>query len=87
MFAATTYDSASYTLAAAATRTLRPDQDPARWHRVFWAFGLGVVPIALLFLGGLKSLQTASVVVSLPLLVISLLMAWSLVRALRQDQA
>ncbi len=56
-------------------------------HRVFWAFGLGVVPIALLFLGGLKSLQTASVVVSLPLLVISLLMAWSLVRALRQDQA
>ncbi|MCH8961025.1 MAG: BCCT family transporter [Bacteroidetes bacterium] len=87
VFAATTYDSASYTLAAAATRTLSPDEDPARWHRVFWAFGLGVVPIALLFLGGLKSLQTASVVVSLPLLVISLLMAWSLVRALRQDQA
>ena len=36
-FAATTYDSASYTLAAAATRRLPVDEDPARWHRIVWA--------------------------------------------------
>ena len=61
IFMATTYDSASYTLASCATRRLPTDRHPARWNRVFWALGLGLVPITLLILGGLRSLQTAAV--------------------------
>ena len=85
-FAATTYDSASYTLAAAATKRLPVDQDPARWHRVVWAIALGVLPLTLLSLERqtqvLVALQTASIVVSLPMMLVGLLMVISLGLAL-----
>jgi len=87
VFMATTYDSASYTLASCATRRLPNDQHPARWHRVFWALSLGLLPITLLVLGGLRSLQTATVVVSLPLILVGFVMSVSLVKSLRDVEA
>jgi BCCT family betaine/carnitine transporter len=54
---------------------------------VFWALGLGLVPITLLILGGLRSLQTAAVVVSLPLILVGTLMSVSLVKGLRKAEA
>ena len=42
VFVATTYDSASYAIAAAATRNLRPGTHPHRAHRLFWAAGLAL---------------------------------------------
>ncbi|MEE9291584.1 MAG: BCCT family transporter [Acidobacteriota bacterium] len=86
VFLATTFDSASYTLASSATRRLPIGGHPARWHRLFWAFALGVLPVALMFIGGLKALQTASLVVSLPLLIVGVIMAVSVVRSLREDE-
>lgn len=85
IFAATTYDSASYSLASGATLHLRAGDDPARWHRVFWAFALAVMPITLLFIGGLKVLQVALLIVSLPILVVGVLMSISLVKSLQAD--
>lgn len=82
VFMATTYDSASYTLAASASRRLAATQEPATTHRVFWAFALGALPIALIYLGGLEPVKTAAVVASLPLLVVYVLLAWSLLRML-----
>lgn len=84
IFMATTYDSASYTLAAGATRSLTEHQHPARWHRVFWALALGLLPLCLLFIGGLRELQTASLVASLPLLIIYLILALSVKRMLTE---
>ncbi len=85
IFSATTYDSASYVLASCATRRLRAGEDPDRWHRVFWAMALAVLPLTLMFVGGLKTLQTATLIVSLPLIFVGVLMAVSLVRQLRAD--
>lgn len=85
IFTATTYDSASYTLSAGATRFLPPDQHPVRAHRVYWAIALGFLPSVLLFLGGLRALQTASIVASLPLLFVYILLAWSIVRTLQSE--
>ncbi len=85
IFTATTYDSASYTLASGATRNLPVNEHPARWHRIFWACTLGVLPISLLFLGGLKTLQTISIVVSLPLIFVFILMSVSLLRSLKNN--
>jgi BCCT family betaine/carnitine transporter len=82
IFTATTYDSASYTLAAGASRYLSEKDHPARWHRVFWAVALGTLPASLLYLGGIRVLQTASVVASLPLLIVYLLLAVSIARTL-----
>jgi choline-glycine betaine transporter len=67
IFVATTYDSASYTLAATASTELGASQDPARWHRVFWAIAIAILPIGLMYAGGVREAQTATLVVSLPL--------------------
>jgi len=85
VFSATTYDSASYTLASSATRRLPAGEDPARWQRVFWAVALGILPLTLMFVGGLKVAQTATLIVSLPLIFIGALMAVALLRQLRAD--
>ncbi|MDD9959337.1 MAG: BCCT family transporter [Gammaproteobacteria bacterium] len=87
IFMSTTYDSASYTIAAGTTRELTEHQHPARWNRVFWALALGLLPISLLFIGGLRELQTASLVASLPLLIIYLILALSITRWMREFKA
>ena len=87
IFIATTYDSASYAIAASATRGLTAGLNPHRWHRVFWALAIVVLPIGLIFVGGLPAAKSASLVVSLPLLVIGVAMTASLFRLLREDRA
>ena len=83
---ATTYDSASYTLASVSTRRLEAGHNPARWNRLFWACALGIVPITLMFVeGGIKVVLSATIVVSLPLLAVGVLLAVSLMRMLRED--
>jgi BCCT family betaine/carnitine transporter len=84
IFAATTYDSASYILASGATLHLRAGDDPARWHRVFWAFALGLLPVALMFIGGRRVLQVTLLIVSAPILIIGIVMSVSLMRSLRE---
>ncbi len=86
IFAATTYDSASYTLASSATLHLKAGDDPARWHRVFWAFALGVMPVALMLLNGdLRPIQVILLVVSLPILIVGIVMSVALLRSLQAD--
>jgi len=86
VFSATTYDSASYTLASSATLHLKAGDDPARWHRMFWAFALGLMPIALMLMNSnLRPIQVILLIVSLPILLIGILMSVALVRTLRAD--
>ena len=85
IFSATTYDSASYILASCATRKLPAHEDPVRWHRLFWAVALAVLPLTLMFIGDLKTIQSATLIVSLPLIFVGVLMAVSLVKQLRAD--
>ena len=96
IFMATTYDSSSYALAACASAEIRKGQVPEKWHRLFWAFALAVLPLTLMFIGdltsggfestALNSIKTISLVVSLPLLVVFVLMAVSLVRTLKGNE-
>jgi BCCT family betaine/carnitine transporter len=46
---------------------------------------LAVLPLTLMFIGGLKTIQSATLVVSLPLIIVGVLMAISLVRQLQAD--
>ena len=86
VFLATTYDSASFTLASVATRRLHAGDSPARWHRMFWAGALGVLPLTLMFVdGGLRVVLSTTIVVSLPLLLVGVLLARSLLLQLRED--
>ena len=86
IFAATTYDSASYTLASSSTLHLKAGDDPARWHRVFWAFALGIMPVALMLMDApLRPIQVILLIVSLPILLVGVAMSYSLVRSLKAD--
>jgi BCCT family betaine/carnitine transporter len=81
---ATTYDSASYTVAATATVELGADENPSRWHRLFWAFVTGVLPLFMIVVGGLQIIRISSLIASFPVLFIGVAMAISLVKSLRQ---
>ncbi len=86
IFLATTYDSASFTLASVSTLELKAGENPARWHRLFWAVALGILPISLMFIeGGLKVILSTTIVVSLPLIAVGVIMCMSLVRMLKED--
>ncbi|OOE37346.1 choline transporter [Salinivibrio kushneri] len=83
IFTATTFDSISYILAAVVQNNV--EEEPMRWNRLFWAFALSFLPAVLMFMGGLSTLQTAAIVGGLPLLVISVLLMISFVRAATLD--
>ncbi|MEM7430547.1 MAG: BCCT family transporter [Pseudomonadota bacterium] len=92
IFAATTYDSASYTLASSATLKLPAGENPARWFRVFWAFALAVMPITLVYImryspNAGTGLQSMLLIASLPILFVGVFMTLSLVRQLQADHA
>ncbi|WP_156644132.1 BCCT family transporter [Lentibacillus sp. JNUCC-1] len=83
IFLATTFDSSSYILAAVVQRKVQ--KEPLRWNRLFWAFTLSFMPIVLMYVGDLKTLQTASIVAGFPVLFIMTLLAWSFMKASSAD--
>jgi BCCT family betaine/carnitine transporter len=83
---ATTYDSASYTLASTATAELRDGDHPARWHRLFWAAVLAILPICMMVVGGLQIIRSGVLIASLPLLFVGVAMAVALSLALRKHE-
>ncbi|WP_445364288.1 BCCT family transporter [Microbulbifer sp. ANSA003] len=83
IFTAITFDSISHILAAVVQKEVVGE--PLRWNRVFWAAALGVMPVTLMFLGGLEALQAASILAGVPLLAVAVLMCISLVKIARAD--
>jgi BCCT family betaine/carnitine transporter len=86
IYSATTLQASAYTIASVASKELRAgESEPLRWNRLFWALALGGMAVALMYLGGLKPLQTASLVVAFPLMFIIALCVWSFLRWLKED--
>lgn len=61
------------------------DTNPPARFRVFWGLSIGAVAGVLLIAGGLKALQTASIVAALPYSVVLILTTWALFKSLRQE--
>ncbi len=85
IFLSTSLDSATYILAAIATKELKEGEDPARWHRMVWGAVLAIISISLLLIGGLRVIQTSAVIVSVPIFIIYILLIVSLLRWLKED--
>ncbi|KAB7704053.1 BCCT family transporter [Bacillus aerolatus] len=83
IFLATTFDSSSYILASVVQSEV--EDEPLRWNRLFWAFALCIMPLTLMFIGGLSTLQTASIVGGFPLLFIMIMLAWPFMKASTSD--
>lgn len=87
IYLATTFDSGSYILAGA-TQT-EVDDEPYRWNRLFWAFALSFIPLALMLISGdeiLNLLQTASIIAGVPLIIIFILLMVSFIKTLSNDR-
>lgn len=87
LFLVTTFDSASY-IVAAATQT-RVKGEPIKLNRLFWAFALCLLPFSLMLVGGEKALeilQTASIVAGVPLIVIFIIIMISFMMILGGDR-
>jgi len=70
---ATFINGVAYTLAMVTTKEISENDEPSRLNRVVWALLLGVLAISLLLLGGLKPLQTASVLGGLPMMIVCII--------------
>lgn len=87
LFLATTFDSGSYILAAASQKKVVGE--PLRANRLFWAFALCLLPFSLMLVGGqraLEVLKTASILASVPLIVIFIFMMISFIITLSRDR-
>jgi len=93
IFMATTYDSGAYILASGATKKMQSGDNPEKWHRVFWAVFIGLMPLGLLILSSgstdplerLRPFQTIILLISPPLIIVYILMAMSLIKSIRED--
>ena len=74
----------SATLVICTLISMGEEHPPAR-YRVFWGLAIGAVAAVLLYAGGLKALQTASIVAALPFSVIVIMATWGLYRSLREE--
>ncbi|MFE2170787.1 BCCT family transporter [Streptomyces sp. NPDC059447] len=78
----TSADSASLVMGSL---TSRGSLHPPTWLVVTWGVLMAAVAAVLLVAGGLKSLQTATILVALPFVVVMMLLCWALLKELRQD--
>ncbi|MBO9481857.1 BCCT family transporter [Salinisphaera sp. G21_0] len=74
----------SATLVICTLVTMGSDNPPAR-YRVFWGLVIGASAAVLLYAGGLKALQTASIVAALPFTIILFFATYGLIKALREE--
>ncbi|MFZ5645887.1 MAG: BCCT family transporter [Bacillota bacterium] len=82
---ATAVDSAAYTMANMSCFEVREGQEPPKWSRVFWAAMLFFATVSLLLVGGMKVVQLSSVLTSVPVLFLTVVLAISTVKWLRED--
>ncbi|UOQ95109.1 BCCT family transporter [Halobacillus shinanisalinarum] len=86
LFLASTLDSASYTLAATATKGLKDHEDPSPFHRLFWCLVIVLVPLTIIFINApMNTIKTAAIVTSIPLIFVLLIMIYGLVKWMRED--
>ncbi|MEU5159066.1 BCCT family transporter [Streptomyces sp. NPDC020875] len=78
----TSADSASLVMGSL---TSRGALHPRTWLVVVWGVLMAAVAAVLLVAGGLESLQTATILVALPFVVVMLLLCWALLKELRAD--
>nr|WP_240110675.1 BCCT family transporter [Streptomyces sp. MUM 203J] len=78
----TSADSASLVMGSL---TSRGALHPPTWLVVVWGILMASVAAVLLVVGGLDSLQTATILVALPFVLVMLGLCWALVTELRQD--
>ena len=58
-----------------------------KWQKAFWGILLALISMVMLYVGGLKSLQTMTLIAALPFGIIMVLLCYCLLKALRADES
>ncbi|MDO4919315.1 choline BCCT transporter BetT [Kocuria sp.] len=85
LFYVTSADSGALVMSNFTARIDDPNQDGPKWLRVFWAVSTGVLTLAMLLVGGVTTLQNATLIMGLPFSVVMYLIMVGLWRALRVE--
>jgi choline/glycine/proline betaine transport protein len=85
LFYVTSADSGALVMAKFSSKPLHADTDGAKPVRVFWAVATGVLTLAMLLVGGITTLQNATIIMGLPFSVVMLLTMLGLFKAFRTE--
>lgn len=87
LFYVTSADSGALVLSNLTSRLPTPTSESMPWLRVFWSIVIGLLTLAMLIVGGVATLQNATIVMGLPFSVVMVLVMWGLYKALRKEKA
>lgn len=85
LFYITSADSGALVMANLSSKLPTVASDATRWVRVWWAAVTGVLTIAMLYVGGIPTLQSATIVMGLPFALVMVMVMVGLLMALRDD--
>lgn len=81
----TSADSAALVMSNFTSKITDTHSDGRAWSRIFWAVVVGVLTIAMLFVGGIPTLQSATIVMGLPFAIVIYLVMYSLFTSIRLE--
>ena len=86
LFYVTSADSGALVMANLSSQLPDAETDAKPWVRILWAAATGLLTIAMLVVGGITALQSATVVMGLPFAVVMVLVMLGLHRALEGER-
>lgn len=81
----TSADSAALVMSNFTSKITDTQQDGKKWTRIFWAVVVGVLTISMLYVGGIPTLQSATIVMGLPFAFAIYLVMYGLFKSLRLE--
>ena len=87
LFYVTSADSGALVMSTFTSTIQDPTQDGPKWLRVFWAAATGLLTLAMLLVGGVPTLQAATLIIGLPFSIVMYLIMIGFWKALRTERA
>ncbi|WP_035771831.1 choline BCCT transporter BetT [Arthrobacter sp. Br18] len=87
LFYVTSADSGALVMSTFTSRLKDADSDGPKWLRIFWAVATGLLTLAMLTVGGVPTLQNATIIMGLPLSILLLFIMLGLYKALRVENS
>ncbi|GAB3525010.1 choline BCCT transporter BetT [Arthrobacter monumenti] len=85
LFYVTSADSGALVMSNFTSKTRHPAADGAKWLRVFWAAATGLLTLAMLIVGGVTTLQNATIIMGLPFSFVMFFVMIGLYKSLRVE--
>lgn len=85
LFYVTSADSGALVMSNFTSTIADPKQDGPTWLRIFWSVATGVLTLAMLLVGGITTLQNATLIIGLPFAFVMYLIMVSLWKALQVE--